>query len=210
MIIFLSRKRAVAQMFEDDEKTLSVQDLEQVIAKLKRKTYHGRQSKYEALWRTLIADTADFKPASPQFQQHFDAIVDSLRLRARGVFWDRSRVHEETKMDLVSQLRLLNDVEAEHLCQRIDEQDSRPYFRELVNTIEGRVFFATVKGFIGIGSPGAEPGDQIAILKGGWSPFILREHGMYFEMQGDAYVHGLKDAELLASVRARTQSLEIR
>lgn len=66
----------------------------------------------------------------------------------------------------------------------------------------GRTFFWTVKGRLGIGVHGAEPGDLIAIFYGGKATFVLREAtastpggSEAFELVGDAFVHGLMELD---------------
>lgn len=66
-------------------------------------------------------------------------------------------------------------------------------------------FFVTKKGYIGIGPPNAQPGDQVWIFHGGNVPFITRKteennisdghHNML--LVGDAYVHGIMDGEAM-------------
>jgi hypothetical protein len=91
------------------------------------------------------------------------------------------------------------------------------------NTIElatiRRRFFITETGYIGLGPAGMRVGDQLYILLGGHTPFILRQKPLsivrgggtpillpfesesaakrVFEMVGDAYVHGLMDGEAM-------------
>jgi hypothetical protein len=190
IMVFLSQDKTAAQLPKNN--VLTVDYLEQIISRLGQENYQGLGSQYEALWRTLIANTAFFTSAKPSFKQHFDAVMDSLRLRARGVFWEGIKACDETRMDSCSLFRLLHDTEAQRLYHQIRARDAGPYYRELVNTIGGRVFFATQKGYIGFGSPGTRIGDSVTILNGGWAPFILRQHGEVFQMVGDAYVHGIK------------------
>jgi len=190
IMVFLSQDKTAVQLPKNE--VLTVDDLEQIIDRLGQKTYQGLGSQYEALWRTLIANTAFFTSAKPSFKQHFDAVVDSLRLRARGVFWEGIKACGGTKMDSCSFSRLWHDTEAQRLCHQILARDAGPYYRELVNSIGGRVFFATLKGHIGFGSPGTRIGDSVTVLYGGWAPFILGQRGEVFQMVGDAYVHGIK------------------
>jgi len=208
IMTFLSKDEDPAQLPTGD--ILTSRDLEEVVQRLKQKTYRGSENKYEALWRTLIANTALFTTAQPSFERHFRAVIDSLRLRARGIFWECTRVCDETRMDSRSRFRLLCDVEAQRLCQRIKEQDAGPYYRELVNTIQGRVFFLTRKGHIGLGSPGILAGDSVCILKGGWTPFILRQCKGVFRMVGDSYVHGIRRERSWRRYGSKRQIMKIR
>lgn len=197
IMVFLSQGKAAT--YPPGNEILAVQDLEYTIDRLKQLTYLGQESLYEATWRTLISNTALFVTAHSTFRQHFDAIVDSLRLRARGVFWKCVRACDKLEMDDTSLSRLEQDPIAQQLWQCIQAQDAGPYYRELVNTIGRRIFFTTEKGYIGFGSPGGQVGDSIAILKGGWTPFMLRQQGNGFRMIGDTYVHGIRTTMLLST-----------
>ena len=44
------------------------------------------------------------------------------------------------------------------------------------------------------------PGGVVAILTGGRVPIILRPHNDYFEVVGDAYVHGIMDSEAMEGI----------
>lgn len=208
-IMFLLSQDQIPSHISENE-ALATRALEEIIRRLKQKSYMGSTTMYEAIWRTLIANTASFASASLTFERHFDAVVDSLRLRARGISWECTKACDQTKMDFHSQVRLLRDGEAQRLCQRIQAKDAGPYYRELVNTIMGRVFFVTQNGHIGFGSPGIQVGDNVSILKGGWTPFILRQSGNTFRMIGDAYVHGIKEENSWRGLSSKMQSIKIR
>jgi hypothetical protein len=206
-MIFLSRGKTA--VFPLGDEVLTVQDLEHTIDTLKQSIYRGLENQYEAIWRTLIANTALFVAARPTFRQHFDAIVDLLRLRARGVSWRCIKACDRTEIDLLSLSRLCQDPEAQRLWHSIQAQDAGPYYRELVNTIGRRILFTTEKGYIGFGSPGGRAGDSIAILKGGWTPFIPRQQGSGFQMIGDTYVHGVKMARSWPRIRSKRRLYDI-
>lgn len=208
-IVFLLGQDQITSHISGDEAS-ATRALEEIIRKLKQNPYRGSKTMYEAIWRTLIADTASFASAPLAFERHFDAVVNSLRLRARGISWECTKACDQTSMDFHSQVRLLRDREAQRLCQRIQAQDAGPYYRELVNTIMGRVFFVTQNGHIGFGSPGIQVGDDVSILKGGWTPSILRQGGNTFRMIGDAYVHGIKEEDSWRGLGSEMQSIKIR
>lgn len=208
IMVFLSQDGAATYPLGNE--TMTIQDLEHAIDRLKQLIYLGQESRYEAIWRTLIANTAIFVTARSTFRQHFDAIVDSLRLRARGVFWKCVKACDDTEIDDVSRDRLEGDLVAQQLWQRIQAKDAGPYYRELVNTIGRRVFFTTEKGYIGFGSPGGQVGDSIVILKGGWTPFILRQQENGLQMIGDTYVHGIRKVQSWRRIGSKRQFFEIR
>ena len=67
-----------------------------------------------------------------------------------------------------------------------------------------RTVFRTKKGYIGLGSIRAGPGDLIAIPKGGKVPLVLRPYGSKWQMRGDCYVHGVMYGEAFSENEAET------
>ncbi|KAK5678032.1 hypothetical protein LTR17_027670 [Elasticomyces elasticus] len=164
-------------------------------------TYIAGESYFEALWSTLIGNIANFEPAQPSFVQHFSALIDMLLLRERGIYFTRTRLSKDIDIDPQVLQQIYVDTIAQELWQSAQHRDSKPYFSELVNTISGRVFITTLAGYIGFASPGAMVGDRVALLGGGWTPFILREHSSQYTMVGDSYIHGLMNGEYFHSRR---------
>jgi len=75
----------------------------------------------------------------------------------------------------------------------------------------GRVFFITEQGYMGLGPAHVEIGDDVAVLAGGHTPFILRptqekeidrDYGVQqcYKLIGDCYVHGLMDGEAVEGI----------
>lgn len=72
------------------------------------------------------------------------------------------------------------------------------YTQAAHNTLCGRPFFITSKGWIGIGPDDMAPGDTAAILYGARTPFILRsEEQSKWRLVGDSYIHGVMGGEAL-------------
>lgn len=42
------------------------------------------------------------------------------------------------------------------------------------------------------------PGDQVCILFGGNTPFVLRPCNEYYQLVGECYIHGMMDGEAMA------------
>jgi hypothetical protein len=59
-------------------------------------------------------------------------------------------------------------------------------------------FFITSDGHLGIGPKSTQPGDQIVVLDGARSPFVLRalEHSSDYALLGDSFVLGLMHGEV--------------
>jgi Heterokaryon incompatibility protein (HET) len=60
-----------------------------------------------------------------------------------------------------------------------------------------RRLIRTQQKFLGICSKHAQPGDRICILFGSQVPFVLRPAGAFWEVIGEAYIHGIMDGEAL-------------
>ncbi|KAH6671946.1 heterokaryon incompatibility protein-domain-containing protein [Halenospora varia] len=59
-----------------------------------------------------------------------------------------------------------------------------------------RSFFATSKGYLGLGPNTLRVGDAVTILRGGAIPYIQRSRNGHHQLVGEAYVHGIMEAEL--------------
>jgi hypothetical protein len=60
----------------------------------------------------------------------------------------------------------------------------------------GRRLFETSRGFMGLGPPGAQVGDQVCLLLGGQVLYVLRDRGDgHSEFIGECYVHGMMDGQ---------------
>ncbi|KAH8812124.1 heterokaryon incompatibility protein-domain-containing protein [Xylogone sp. PMI_703] len=63
--------------------------------------------------------------------------------------------------------------------------------------LAGRRLVRTKKGHLAIVTPAARPGDRIAVLGGGKTPFVLRPTSRKtWQLLGDGYVHGIMKGEI--------------
>lgn len=63
------------------------------------------------------------------------------------------------------------------------------YHMAVSNLILNRRVYRTRSGYLGVGPQMMKPGDQLAVLYGGHTPFILRPTGRDWAFIGDTYVH---------------------
>ncbi|KLU91790.1 hypothetical protein MAPG_10738 [Magnaporthiopsis poae ATCC 64411] len=112
----------------------------------------------------------------------------------------------------------LNNLEdREHLRYKQTPVQHR-WGRLVVACSIGRAFFISEKGYFGFAPSTAQVGDQICILAGGQTPYILRRAGEAvlsdsgtvpaFKLVGDSYVHGIMHGEAMADVDEGKVSLE--
>ncbi|EXM17742.1 Heterokaryon incompatibility [Fusarium oxysporum f. sp. vasinfectum] len=71
-----------------------------------------------------------------------------------------------------------------------------------------RCLATTRKGYLALAPQETKPGDLLCVLYGGQLPFVLRNSGSYFELIGEAYVHGIMDGESINSSNIRNMEQE--
>jgi hypothetical protein len=92
----------------------------------------------------------------------------------------------------------------------MEEEFSRDIIPKVVHVCNGRRLFMTNDGHFGIGPRAMEPEDEVAVLFGGITPFIVRSasqrrkepqvYGSY-RFVGESYVHGFMKGEVVAAWR---------
>ncbi|PMD34353.1 hypothetical protein L207DRAFT_497721 [Hyaloscypha variabilis F] len=92
-----------------------------------------------------------------------------------------------------------------------------PFEDVLEKTVENRGFCVTENGYFGLVPRRARVGDHIIVLFGGCTPFVVRERKgwdspssekCYWQLVGEAYVHGMMDGEALAGLKEGESSEE--
>ena len=63
--------------------------------------------------------------------------------------------------------------------------------------LPGQVAFFTETGYIGLGHPETAVGDEVHLVQGSDTPFVLRKTDGHYELIGETYVHGIMDGELV-------------
>lgn len=87
------------------------------------------------------------------------------------------------------------------MTEKIHEQPAREP-RGLADTGRvkyalGRRFFLSQSGHFGLAPPNAKRGDQIAVLFGAETPFVLRRAALGFQVVGESYTHGYMHGEAI-------------
>jgi len=82
-------------------------------------------------------------------------------------------------------------------------------YESVCGMVPNHTFFITKQGYIGIGPPDTQPGDQVWVFDGGRVPFVARKteqdnvvdsiHKLH--LVGDTYVHGIMDGEAVQEDR---------
>jgi hypothetical protein len=81
------------------------------------------------------------------------------------------------------------------------------YIRAIINT-HGRCLFVTPRGYIGIGPPEVQKGDQICVLLGCDIPLIIRPVAGHYIVVGDCFVYGIMKGEVMKDVEESRLKLE--
>ena len=94
------------------------------------------------------------------------------------------------------------------------EMDAVAHFcKELSHACQGRTFFSTKNGRIGIGPSETQPGDLVCILYGAEPLYVLRRRGdgkEPLQILGDAFVHGCMDLDdMYEEVKSSYEVFEI-
>ena len=89
--------------------------------------------------------------------------------------------------------------------------DGYEHFRKAyMITSQGRRFFTTLGGYMGIGPPGMRAGDMICVFLGGNVPWVIRQEGSEYTLVGECYVHGIMKGEIMQTPHLPVQDLIIK
>jgi len=97
---------------------------------------------------------------------------------------------------------------ASHISPTTEEEKLAEYIiPTVVDMCRRRRYLKTEDGHYGMGPEAMEPGDEVAVLLGGMTAFILRpvpqsdENANQYQFVGEAYVHGIMKGEIVRECR---------
>lgn len=162
------------QQVGPDGAAARLMDWESQCLSLSQATYRQPDSVPEAHWRTLIGNrrySADTAPVGDVSESYRDMKRYLVALRDGGRTLDKIMKRKKASM--------------------------RGYFSTNELTCQGRRFFSTRGGRIGIGPADVQVGDVVCVFRSGVPLYILRYRAGedIARLIGDAYVHGLMNAE---------------
>ncbi|RYP53261.1 hypothetical protein DL769_010553 [Monosporascus sp. CRB-8-3] len=81
----------------------------------------------------------------------------------------------------------------------------------VINAVLNRRVYRTRSGYLGVGPKFMKPGDQLVVLYGGYTPFILRQIGRDWIFVGETYVHywDLVTGQLVNRVRRNHTNIPV-
>jgi hypothetical protein len=146
----------------------------------------------DAYWRTLIANITERGDAAPlEFRKCFLSFMEFNT-------W-RFAIHCGVSNYLESPTKQV-------------EQEFQRYFEAFCSVLPTEVF-VTNNGYLGRSQPGVTKGDEVYIVSGTTTPFVLRKYGESGHQTGkrliigDCYVHGLMNGE--GANMAAAQNVEL-
>ncbi|KAK0652648.1 hypothetical protein B0T16DRAFT_104087 [Cercophora newfieldiana] len=177
------------------------------------------QSLDEAFYRTLIGDTDPIqkkRPAPDATEHSFLAYWKSTIINAETALSDD--LSSERREEILSARRNVGFADNDdnlfaHMLstdlarQHPDKWDGftsifRPdpsrtaFFHDNALMAFGRRMCVSEKGYVGLVPANTAVGDQIAILAGAGTPYLLRETGGKRLLVGECYIHGAMDGEV--------------
>lgn len=107
---------------------------------------------------------------------------------------------------------VINTVEFSRLSHILfpHEHGFHVFWETMVNVAEGRRFFATIGGYMGLGPPGMRPGDLVCVFLGGPVPWVIRREGNEYILIGECYVHGCMNGEVINSEHLPVQDIVLK
>jgi hypothetical protein len=166
----------------------------------------------EAFSLTLIAGITAYESAEEDIAQHRRDFAAYFLLWLQGIFGPSSPEFETMHSTLTRWKRGEDTHKGDG--EEISEQDEgdddvdvdpEKFYVDMKLMCQGRSFFTTEKGYFGIGSWIAKPGDRVCVMFGAKCPFLLREWSakgeQRYKLVQDAYVHMLMRGEAIERLK---------
>ena len=162
---------------------------------ISKEPYHNGQPLVEAYWRTLIGDipialqgsSAYKRPAPAEFGEHYQFIYK----------------HMLDPSPLVS-----------HVVPEVEVLQATRWLTSAQACCGSRRFCISRRNYMALVPQNTMPGDIIAIIAGGQTPFIIRRHRVDAEgnqtylLVGECYAHGMMDGEMIGQSSLHSIILE--
>jgi hypothetical protein len=180
--------------------------------------YEKSGGRYNAYWRTHIADYASARSATDKDENYFETWANrgAWASRVQDNFSATDKSSWQKNFETPTEQQIMNNMwiymmekgyETPSLNPATNRKlisESQTKYKELRKRIHsasiGRAMFVTSKGFIGLGPWNAQEGDVVSVLFGGCTPFILRKTAgkELYILVGEAYVYGIMGGELFS------------
>ncbi|GAB1196594.1 hypothetical protein APSETT444_005866 [Aspergillus pseudonomiae] len=176
------------------------------------------QNRVEALWRTLMTNKLSSTSDDPVHNAR-----SSFRFFMQKALWSLTHQSDE---ETITNLKLVRETDEnntlptwEEIQQygakdevgeprgmvRIDDHD---FDQTFVHFYRGRLLYRTKRGYIGLGPWSVQAGDEVWVIAGARTPFVLRKSLINNSSDterrsliGETYVHGIMDGEVISSAQ---------
>jgi hypothetical protein len=180
--------------------------------------YYRGERPFDAFWRTLIANRCAIGgrraiPDATFVESFLLAHMDILELEIKEekppcICPDWAKVEYIQELDEQEPLAIRDKYPRPGEAFADNSQSSgEPYNLAMHQASQGRRFFRTQGGYMGIGPRNLTRGDHIVIVRGASIPFILRPSEVgeiqgrpVYTLVGEAYVHGISEGEALGAI----------
>jgi len=134
----------------------------------------------EAFWRTLLSDQ------NPYITNASDKRIP-FNVRTTPIFHRWAHRRALSRGFLRKTMRTRKDVNV----------TTQRWLEALHLSVLYKRFFITETGLIGLAPNNIQAGDHVCVFFGGRVPFSLRDHGDYFTLVEETYLHGFMDGEAI-------------
>jgi hypothetical protein len=206
-------------LFGSDIQDTSIETLLEVLLGQQRNYLPIDKPQDEVLCRTLVADTFPTILDEAHYCAVFREWWTSALVRRMEFLRSEVEGSDEHIIDLFLELgsdwdwlpSLDEVLNAAHKFGLGNELLSRPIQMVIHRLWPFRAFFHTDAGHFGLGPRHLEAMDEVWLLKGGRTPFVLRKRagGNDYHFIGEAYVHGLMYGEAATSALSQEMGLVI-
>ncbi|KAB5540270.1 heterokaryon incompatibility protein-domain-containing protein [Coniochaeta sp. 2T2.1] len=177
--------------------------------------YSPTVSRPTALWRTMIADKCGSESApdsdSLYIETWYDRIgwaIDQPDLTSLGPLdttlaeqalrgMEEKMLYHFIGLDPSRYPDFGEKLRQSHRDAKAINQRYRVYMRRIHRVCAHRALFVTRRGYVGLAPWDGKVGDEVVVLDGGTTPFLLRRMGVEgrFRLVGEAYVYGIMGGE---------------
>ncbi|MCJ1266814.1 hypothetical protein MMC22_006699 [Lobaria immixta] len=120
--------------------------------------------------------------------------------------------HFRQFLDIICPGGVINTAEFSRLSHLLFplEHGFHSFWETMVKVAEGRRFFATLGGYMGLGPPGMRPGDLLCVFLGGPVPWVIRKEGNEHVLIGECYTHGCMNGEVINTEHIPVQDVVLK
>ncbi|KAI9730858.1 MAG: hypothetical protein M1834_005576 [Cirrosporium novae-zelandiae] len=150
--------------------------------------FEAREKTY---WRTLLANGS-----AKHCNEHFNHYKEIPISEYSKHYW-----HFRQYLAIICPNRVPNGADFANFSIALQPhiEGFTKFAESLALTSLDRRFFATLGGYMGIGSSRMQPGDLICVFLGGCVPWVIRKEGKEYALIGECYVDGFMDGEAMES-----------